>query len=73
MVPSAVKRLSRLGMRKATMKASAAMPAPRTLATSLDWSIPEMREMKVISPTTPAERSMEGRAGRWPGADSVMA
>ncbi len=53
-------------MRNATMNASAASPAPRYLASRRDWSIPVILDSTVMNPTTPAERSMEGRPdGAW--------
>ncbi|MBA7694017.1 hypothetical protein ES703_102617 [subsurface metagenome] len=45
--PSAKSRLSRLGMRRATKKASAAMPEPKRLAITISRTRPRIRLRKV--------------------------
>jgi hypothetical protein len=52
--PSARSRRRRLGMRKATKKASVAMPAPKNPATTMSRMKPKTRESMVAAPTTPA-------------------
>lgn len=54
--PSAKRRLSKLGMRNATKKASATMPAPKKLAITMSRMRPKLRLRKVKNPTTPAAR-----------------
>ena len=54
--PSAKRRLSKLGMRKATKNASATRPAPKKCATTTSRTRPKMRLIKVNKPTVPAAR-----------------
>ncbi len=55
--PSANRRRSRLGMRKATQKASVMGPAPNARATRMSRIRPEMRDSKVKLLTVAAERN----------------
>jgi hypothetical protein len=48
--PSPTKRLQRLGIRKATKKASAAIPAPKKLAMTISLKKPRMRLRRVPVP-----------------------
>ena len=52
--PSANRRRKRLGIRKATKKASAARPAPKKPAMTTSLTNPSMRLSKVAAPTIPA-------------------
>ncbi len=54
--PSAKSRLSRLGMRNATKKASAAIPVPKNPAITMSRMRPKTRLARVKNPTTPAAR-----------------
>jgi hypothetical protein len=54
--PSAKRRLSRLGIRNATKKASATMPDPKNLAKTMSRIRPKIRLKNVKKPTTPAAR-----------------
>ncbi len=58
--PSANSRRSRLGMRKATKKASAIHPAPKNQAITISRMNPMIRLSSVAAPITPA-----ARATRW--------
>ncbi|OPY16002.1 MAG: hypothetical protein A4E74_02058 [Syntrophus sp. PtaB.Bin075] len=55
--PSPKSRLSRLGIRKATKKASVAIPAPKKAATTISLINPKIRLSIVASPTIPAARA----------------
>ncbi|GAJ13638.1 unnamed protein product, partial [marine sediment metagenome] len=52
--PSAKSLLKRLGIRKATKKASADMPEPKKLAIRMSLTNPRILLKKVKIPTTPA-------------------
>ena len=52
--PSAKSLLKRLGILKATKKASEASPAPKNQAITTSLTKPKMRLNKVADPTTPA-------------------
>jgi hypothetical protein len=52
--PSAKRRRSRLGMRKATKKASAAMPEPKRVAITISRTRPSIRLISVKNAMTPA-------------------
>jgi len=55
--PSANRRRNRLGMRKATQKASVMGPAPKARATRMSRIRPEMRDSSVKLLTVAAERN----------------
>ena len=67
--PSAKKRRNRLGMRKATLKASVSALAPKVEAIRSSRAIPVMRESSVSTETTEADlRRLTPRsvaASRW--------
>jgi hypothetical protein len=52
--PSPTKRLQRLGIRKATKNASAAIPVPKKLAMTISLKKPRIRLSKVPIPMTEA-------------------
>ena len=66
--PSANRRRSRFGMRKATTKASIAKPAPKAMAMRVSRTNPVMRETSVIALTEAAafRRFMGAGARREP-------
>ncbi len=55
--PSANSRRNRLGMRKATQKASVMGPAPKARATRMSRTSPEIRDSRVKLLTVAAERN----------------
>ena len=65
--PSANRRLSRFGIRKATKKASVARPAPKKRATMTSRMKPKTRESIVASPTTPAALATRWFSVSWAG------
>src|SRR6266508_4569949 len=62
MAPSPTISLSRLGMRKATKKASDRVPAPRVRAMTLSRMYPVTREVRVSGVMIEAERTRRWRA-----------
>ena len=62
--PSARRRRRRLGMRKATKKASVTGPAPKARATTMSRTNPRMRLRRVARPIEPTARTTPCRTSR---------
>ena len=67
--PSANRSRSRLGIFVATLKASIALPAPNSAASTWSRSRPSRRLVSVAAPTTPAERASRPDADPPAGGD----
>src|SRR5690606_40327965 len=68
--PSAKRRRRKLGMRKATKKASAAALSPKRAANTVSLTKPRMRDRKVEPEVTTDERN---RPFEWPELSGVEA